>query len=202
MQSDPLSVKDDEIRRADREAKSARYSDRPPGDTAALEAELATAEPSLHILQRIVREGGAASTEARRRIARPSGLLEVIDERCLQDEDHGPVPWLDRIQKAAVTGNTREAANQLKLWHAAMDVWIADATRIADANDAPSRERDELRQLLLDLEAKAGAKGLASDEGLVACLAAADASLKAIPTDLAEARAKVHEYGALIAMRT
>jgi hypothetical protein len=202
VETDPLSVEEDELDEVAHASESARYWDKPPGDTAALEAELGTAEPRLHKLQRLIQQAGADSVDARETIVKPRGLVELIDEVCLVDQDHGPIPWLERIRGTAATGRSRDAAEELQLWQRAMEAWIEDASRIAEANQAPSRAREELRTLLLTLQAKAEDRGVASDEALVASKAQANACLHAVPTDLMEARALVHEFGVLLAMRT
>jgi hypothetical protein len=201
LESDPLSVEDDDLDVAKVEVDSLRFIDKPLHDPAALEAELRTAEPRLHKLEHLIQQGETASAKARRTIARPEGLVELIDEHCLQDQDHGPIPWLARIRKASGTGQARAAAAELMLWQKAIGAWIEDATRIAKANLAPLRERQELRQRLQKLRGKAEQRGVAADEALVGSHAQAEACLVAEPTDLSEARARVMEYGALVALR-
>jgi hypothetical protein len=157
-----------------------------------LSAALARSQALVDELAAVMEHGSAALD--RSRIAEPEGLLAPLDPAVLDVGPQGLRPWLARIRAEADEGNWRTAATALDRWSAVAEGWLANARRVADANSAPVRRRDELRGLLDAYKAKAGRAGLAEDVALGRLHQAAHEALHTAPCRLDEAEALVRSY--------
>jgi hypothetical protein len=151
---------------------------------ASLQPDLARARTQLDEIVRLRDEGAGALVEARRKIARPQGLLEAIGTAALLDGRQGLAPWLHRLVDIVGQGNWQAGRRGL-------DQWLDNARRtrdaaltVRDANRAPVRQRDELRGRLAAYRAKAAALGLGEQAELEELYAAAHEALYTAPTDL------------------
>ena len=161
-----------------------------------LPAALDRADAQLAEIRRLVDQGHVALVRARAKMAAPEalGLLEALDPAGLDGDERALGPWLDRIHSQAGTGGWQAAATGLGRWRQVADAWLANARRVAEANAAPLRRRNELRGLLDAYRAKAVARGGVEDEHLAALHEAARTSLYNAPCDLPEAEAAVRRY--------
>lgn len=159
-----------------------------------LPGDLAAAEAQLDEIRRLVREGTEGLAKARSRIAGAEGLLEPLDPSGLDGDERALGPWLDRITRQAAAGGWRAAAEGLERWRKVADGWLANAERVASANTAGVRRRNELRGLLTAYRAKAVARGGAEDEVLAQLHRAASDALHVAPCDLHVAEAAVRRF--------
>jgi hypothetical protein len=101
---------------------------------------------------------------------------------------------LDRIAARAASAQWQAASEALADWTTRAAAYRDAARRIADANRAPIRARNELRGLLGAYQAKAHRLLLLEDPELAALFDRAQRALHTAPTDLIEAARLVRAY--------
>ncbi len=191
-QSDPLSA--DSAAAEEAVATAERRIGELEAQQAALPGRLSAAERLLADLDRTVADGREALDATRRKILRPTGLLEPIDP---VDYDSGPQglrAWLGRLVNLASEGSWLAAGEGLDRWEDVAAGWVANARAVLAANRAALDRRAELRGLLDAYAAKAAAIGRAEDPALADLHDAAHDALHTAPCDLDAATTLVTRY--------
>jgi|GEM_PF-3303046 len=162
---------------------------------AELPRALDLARSDLAEIRRLVGVGAEAAARARAKIADPTGLVDPLDRAGVEGPGaHALGPWLGRIEATAGSGDWEAAAAELHGWRREADRWLADARRVATANDAPLARRNELRGLLQAFRAKSLAAGRAEDPDLAGLHQTAEDTLHVAPCDLDKAERLVAEF--------
>jgi hypothetical protein len=160
--------------------------------------DIEVARGQLRRIDDLVRRGANGLDAARAKIANPAGLLAPLDPaEVLDAPGRGLGPWLARIA-ASAAAEWRAAVNGLDAWRRVADGTETAARQIAEANEAPVTERNELRGLLGGLAAKAAARGHAEHPELAAAHRAARELLWSAPCDLAASRRAVDAFTAAL----
>lgn len=142
----------------------------------------------------LVAEGAEVLAATEEKIARPQGLLELIDPFIVDGNERSLRPWLNRIAQQAETGDWRAAALGLESWRRVADPLLAGARLIDQANRAPLVRRNDLRGLLHSYRAKALADRRAEDLTLKRLHEQACDELYSAPCGLESAETKVQAY--------
>ena len=164
----------------------------------ALPDRLTAAAKQLEEVATLCRTGAEAFAEAPEKIDRPEGLLQPLDLAAVEgggaDGNRALRPWLARIEQTYRSGAWRAADQGLERWQAVADGWLANATAVLKANEAPKGERDILRGRLKAFRSVAGKADRAEDPDLITLYRAAWETLSVQPCDLPEARRRVQRY--------
>ncbi|MGI8809514.1 MAG: serine/threonine protein kinase [Acidimicrobiales bacterium] len=142
--------------------------------------------------------GADVFDDASVKIKDPVGLLEPLDLAGV--EGGGSVgqpallPWLARIEIMHRSGGWRAADQGLERWQTVADGWLANALAVLRANEAPKKERDDLRGRLTGFRVLAGRAGRAEDATLSNLYRAASETLYVQPCDLTDANRRVQAY--------
>jgi hypothetical protein len=155
---------------------------------------LAAARSALEELRETIADGAEALALTQEKLTECRGLLRPLDPSAVDGDARALAPWLDRLEAAAARGDWQAASAGLERWRTVADGWLANARRVAEANRAPLRRRNELRGLLDSYRAKAAAAGLGADAGLTGTYDDAHRLLHTAPCDLDAAEEKVREY--------
>ncbi|ABW09837.1 hypothetical protein Franean1_0371 [Parafrankia sp. EAN1pec] len=199
--SDPLGVSPGLRARAEAAVAAATRS---TGDLArrhdGLDADLAAAGALLAEITRLDDTARRDAGLATRRI-RGLGPLYRLADNWRDDQQHGLAPWLIRLRAQAAAGRWKESSRGLARWLEVAEATHLAAQRIAGANGAALRRREELRGLLGAWEAKAARLGLTADPRLLPLARAARRELYSAPTDVERAAGLVNDFGAALAAR-
>lgn len=165
-----------------------------------LDADLAAAGA---LLAEITRLDDAARRDAGLATGRIRGLgpLYRLADNWRDDQQQGLAPWLIRLRAQAAAGRWKESSRGLARWLEVAEATHLAAQRIAGANGAALRRREELRGLLGAWEAKAARLGLTADPSLFSLARAARRELYSAPTDVERAAGLVNDFGAALAAR-
>ncbi len=167
----------------------------------ALPDELDAADVQIYEIEVLIQRGRDALERAREKIVKPQGLLVPMTTDVLSAGPRGLRPWWNRLVEAIGEGDNRAAILGVESWkRLAADV-RTEAQRIADANEAPIRRRDELRGLLGALWAKAAASGWAENQEVSQLHEDAREALYQAPCSLQEAERRVDAFRRHIARR-
>ncbi|WP_139342157.1 hypothetical protein [Protofrankia sp. BMG5.30] len=150
----------------------------------------------------LIEQAAADAERARGRVLRSRASLTRLPDNVLDDERHGLRTWLDRLTATAAAGRWKEASRGLDRWRELADATAISARRVAEANAAMLRTRDDLRGLLAGWQAKAVGRGVAAEPELAGLYRQARSVLYTAPTDLDRAAALVHAFGAAVDRRT
>ncbi|CAI7978297.1 conserved hypothetical protein [Frankia sp. Hr75.2] len=199
--SDPLGVPPGLRARTEAAVAAATRS---TGDLArrhdSLDADLAAAGA---LLAEITRLDDTARRDVGLATGRIRGLgpLYRLADNWRDDQQHGLAPWLIRLRAQAAAGRWKESSRGLARWLEVAEATHLAAQRIAGANGAALRRREELRGLLGAWEAKAARLGLTADPRLLPLARAARRELYSAPTDVERAAGLVNDFGAALAAR-
>mgnify|MGYP001404501701 CR=1 FL=1 len=195
--SDPLSA--DPSQFAEIEATLATVGtrlDELAHDRETLDDDLRAGAITIQEITAALDAGEAALVESNAKIARARGLLAPLDRGCVIDPERGLEPWLGRLRELAAQGEWRMACRGLGQWQRVAADTLVAARRVAEANTAPVRQRNELRGRLDAFAAKAERLALTEDVTASTLRERARAELYTAPTDLDAAADLVARYGA------
>jgi len=193
VDSDPLAVAlaSDELRTALEQVRSrletlAGERDQLPADLAAAQQLLAQLETCHGQAKQAFAESAAKVSELPAELPRP-----------LEDEAVAALrPWLAKLEATRQAGKWKPAVVGIRKWTAAARQYLAAEEQTRAANEAPVRERRDLRGLLDALKAKARSNGRAEDAEAAALAQEAWQLLSSRPTPLDRARRLVADYQA------
>ncbi|WP_445548727.1 protein phosphatase 2C domain-containing protein [Frankia sp. CiP1_Cm_nod2] len=149
----------------------------------------------------LIERAAADADRAHGRVLPPGRSLTRLPDGVLDDERHGLRTWLERLAAAASAGRWKEASRGLDRWRELAEATAISARRVAEANAAMLRTRDDLRGLLAGWQAKAAGRGVAEEPELTSLYRQARSVLYTAPTDLDRAAALVHAFGAAVDRR-
>ncbi|MBI2704680.1 MAG: hypothetical protein HYX32_05240 [Actinobacteria bacterium] len=158
-----------------------------------LAGQLTVARRELATIVETIDQSDAARREARRAVLHPEGLLKV-DRSYLNDERHGLIPWLDRLDDLQADGRWRDAQTGLRRWNERAEHVLTIARDATTANRASLGRRNELRGMLSAYEAIARRDRGGSDAELARLHEAAHRNLFGEPADLGAAAEQVRAY--------
>jgi hypothetical protein len=165
-------------------------------------AEIDQARKQLAELRVVHRQAVNSIEQLHRAIAHPDAILAPSDGAYLDAPPMGLGPWIVRLDELCRAGSYRQARKGLERWRQTADRALAGEREVLSAIRAPFQRRKELRGLLVALEAKAAAMGLARDAEVAELSRLARTLLFTSPTDLDEAGRRVRQYQDLVQTRT
>ena len=165
-------------------------------------AEVERALARLAELRAVHRQAVNGIRQLRRAIARVGGIPAPLDGAYLDAPPMGLGPWIARLDQLCRAGSHRQVRKGLERWWQVADQALAGEREVLNALRVPFQRRKELRSLLVALEAKAAAMGLAGDAQLAELGRLARTGLFTSPTDLDEAGQRVLQYQDHVRNRT
>jgi hypothetical protein len=165
-------------------------------------AEVERARVRLAELRAAHRQAVNGVRQLRRSIAHVDGIPAPLDGAYLEAPPMGLGPWIARLDELCRAGSYRQVRKGLERWWQAADVALAGEREVLSALRVPFQRRKELRSLLVALEAKAAAMGLAGDLELAQLGRLARTELFTSPTNLDEASQRVLQYQDHVRTRT